>query len=429
MPIDTSIPMQVRPLKLKGSLDHYGKAISLKQLANQGKMQDMQMEKMKRDMDKEDRVLNAAKVSTVNGKFDPNVYADNLDEIDPVAAHEYRKNLSKEKQEQETYDLKTKKSIMENAQAEFDIISSVLNTVKDPITYQMGLEQLKARGIDTTDLPAQYSEQYIQQARNWAVDTKTQLDQGWKELQYEMDQEKFEETKRHNQATELNARNKKGITITTDKDGNTITTIGGSGTDGDITKPTRNKVQEKILNAGDTLSQITSIKTKFKPEYQEFSTKAGMAWNSLKDKVNSDSLMPQEKQKLDDFTQYRAEAGQLFALTLKDLSGVAVNPTEYKRAEVWLPNPGSGIFDGDSPTELKSKVERFEDFTRKALMKHAYIQNKGLTVNDVDVDQMPSLMQQRGDELTAELQSTMEGEALKNAVKTQLADEFGLLNY
>ena len=202
------------------------------------------------------------------------------------------------------------------------------------------------------------------------------------------------------------------------------------GRDTGLEKKTSGTVEDKILKAGDTLAQITSIKSRMKPEFQEIGTRLGMSWNSLKDKLNPDSLNPKDKEKLNQFTQYRADAGQLFALTLKDLSGVAVNPTEFKRAENWLPNPGTGIFDGDSPTQLEAKVDRFEDFTRKALMKYSYIKRHGLTVNDVDVEEMPILMNQRGDELANKFESQgVPPEDIPRLVKMRLADEFGLVNY
>lgn len=223
---------------------------------------------------------------------------------------------------------------------------------------------------------------------------------------------------------------KSGMAVDVSPDG-TVSFRQGPGVGvGGVNKTTMNKVEDKILNAGDTLSQLTSIKSRFKPEYQQFGTRLGNSWTALKDKMGSGDIPEQDRKQLEDFTSYRAEAVQLFALTLKDLSGVAVNPTEFKRAEAWLPNPGSGIFDGDSPLELKSKVDRFEEFTRKALMKYAYIQRHGLTVNDVDVEQMPSLMNKRGNEIAAELQKQgVSGDNLKYAVKQRLADEFGMVVY
>lgn len=218
----------------------------------------------------------------------------------------------------------------------------------------------------------------------------------------------------------------KGMEILFDDNGR-VKSITQGGKGGGLTPAVNTEVQKKIMSSGDTMAQLTSITSRFKPEYQQIGTR----WDTFKTKWMDKAgleVSPEDKKLLEDFTSYRGDAAQLFSLTLKDLSGVAVNPTEYKRAEAWLPSPGSGIFDGDSPTEMRSKLDRFTDFTRKALMKYAYIQKNGLTIDDVDVAQIPSLMNKRGNDLAEEYRKQgMGGDALKEAVKYRLADEFGLL--
>ena len=222
---------------------------------------------------------------------------------------------------------------------------------------------------------------------------------------------------------------KGGFRVYTDENGNQVVEMGAPSGVG-LQRRTVGTVEDNLLSAGDTLSQLTAIRAKFEPQFQAFGTRLGMMWSAGIEKLNPDALGPEEQRQLSDFTRYKAEAGQLFALTLKDLSGVAVNPQEFERAKAWLPTPGDGLLDGDSPTELRAKLDRFEEFTRSALMKYSYIRRHGLTVNDVDVEQMPTLMQQRGDALAAELgQQGLQGQALVQAVKQGLADEFGLTLY
>lgn len=220
-----------------------------------------------------------------------------------------------------------------------------------------------------------------------------------------------------------------GMDIDVDKDGNVSVRTGvgrGGKGGGKLGRRAQGEVETKILSVGETMAQITSIRNRYKPEYQELGTR----WDAFRSKWKSKlgfEVGPEDRQLLRDYSAYRADAGQLFALTLKDLSGVAVNPTEFKRAEAWLPNPGTGLFDGDAPDELTSKLDRFEEFTRRALMKYAFINKNGLTINDVDVDDMPSKMRSRGNEIAKNFQKDgLTGDALKQAVKYRLADEFGL---
>lgn len=226
---------------------------------------------------------------------------------------------------------------------------------------------------------------------------------------------------------------KSGTRVDVDKEGN-VTFQQGTNITGDLTKPTLNKVQQKILDKGDVLSQITAIKSGFNPEYQKVGARMGFAWDSMRDKFQDTpigavfgELNPNESASLQEYTNFRAAAAQNFSTILNDISGVAVNPTEFKRAEAWLPNPGAGVFDGDSPAELESKINRMETFTRNAMMKYSYINKHGLSIDDIDVKDMPSLMNERGEDLMLQYSKQgLKGDVLMNAVKQSLADEFGI---
>lgn len=218
----------------------------------------------------------------------------------------------------------------------------------------------------------------------------------------------------------------KGLSLTYDEQGRPIVEMGGRN---DLTTAARNNIDTKLIDNGDTLSQITAIRSRFRPEYQQIGTR----WDAMKGAIKSKAGLQvgkEERQFLQEFSAYRAESGQMFSNVLKSLSGAAVTPHEMKRAEAWLPNPGTGLWDGDDPITLESKLGRLEDFTRKALAKYNYVRRHGLGVDAVDVDQMPRLMRQRGDEIAAELrQQGVQDATLVQAVKLRLADEFGIGAY
>ncbi len=183
---------------------------------------------------------------------------------------------------------------------------------------------------------------------------------------------------------------KKGISVTT-KDGTRIN-IGGSGPQPvmvngkpeiipekmKVTGPVRNKLQKDIIQMQDNLYSLRQMNKLYKPSFQTVGTKLGMSWGSFKEKFFSKKLAPKEKKELDQFTQYRATSGQLFSLTLKALSGVAVNPTEFKRAEQWIPFSGSGVFDGDSPTQIEAKTKRFIRYNEAAVLRYKYALAQGI---------------------------------------------------
>lgn len=219
---------------------------------------------------------------------------------------------------------------------------------------------------------------------------------------------------------------KSGMSIRTNPDG-TMSFEQGPGVGG-LQKTTLNKVEEGLLDFGKTKMQLNEINTKFKPEYQTVGTRMGNDWTALKDKINPESLTPQEKAGYEDFSNYRAAAGQMFADVVKQMAGTAMTPAEAKRQEVYLPNPGTGYFDGDSPTQLKTKVERLTQNTNNAMARMQYIRRNGeLTIEDVPLEQMPKIIRERGDEIERTLQAQgLTGAPLKNAVRKKISEEFGL---
>lgn len=223
--------------------------------------------------------------------------------------------------------------------------------------------------------------------------------------------------------------NSRRFRITTGPDGQTTIEESTGGSDegaGALTRPTQNTVQGNILKGGETLASLRAIKARAKPEFQTIGTR----WNNFKTAVRDKAgfeVDEKDAASLQEFTEYRAEVSQLFSTILNQLSGQAVTPQEFKRSEAWLPNTGTGFFDGDSPIELASKVRRAEDFIMRALAKHQYINRNGLKLTDVDVDDMPKIMRERGDALAKEYEKKgLKGDDLNQAVRGTLMEEFGI---
>lgn len=190
----------------------------------------------------------------------------------------------------------------------------------------------------------------------------------------------------------------------------------------------QNEVQEQLLNTTAQLSQVNRISERFKPEYQQIGTRAGMSWAAVKDKGGM-TLDPNERRALGEFTQYRAEAANFYADRLKAMSGSAVTEHEMKRQSAYLPNPGTGVFDGDSPTELAAKNARMKEFFQNVTARLHYVSKNGTDIKNVSLEKMPEVIRERGNALEGEFKKRgLEGDQLKAAVRRQLAGEFGLVN-
>jgi hypothetical protein len=195
-----------------------------------------------------------------------------------------------------------------------------------------------------------------------------------------------------------------------------------------LTNSSQNKIEEQLIDMTAQQAQVNRIASQFRPEYQQIGTRAGLSWSTIRDKAGM-NLGPEERKQVADFAKYRAEAGQYFADRLKAMSGAAVTEPEMKRQEAYLPTPGTGIFDGDSPTEFAAKTKRMQEFMTNATARLHHVSKKGMNIKDVPLDDMPRIIRSRGDQLAAEFgKRGLQGDELKATVRRQLATEFGLVS-
>jgi hypothetical protein len=108
---------------------------------------------------------------------------------------------------------------------------------------------------------------------------------------------------------------------------------------------------------------------------------------------------------------------------------------EAERITRAMPNPGTGIFDGDSPTEFKSKMDDAIRVARMAEARFVYLKRNGMSLTDaagnsiVPLERMPSLMNERGRELEQTVKQrnpSANAQDIRKMVTRQLAQEFGL---
>lgn len=347
----------------------------------------------------------------------------------PDAMDLYRKQFPVQAREWDAGNLQLSSAKLKQAMDKAAYIGQLAAGVSDEQSYQSALEEAKRAGIPVHNAPRNYDPRWVQQTIQQALTVKDRLSMMAKEDHapmevYDPNSPTGTRLVSRKEAIGKPGKPPSGFSIEMGPDGKVTRIAQGRGSSG-MSPRTTGETQDRILKGGDTMGQLKSIQRLYRPEFQQIGNKWSNYMTAWKDKAGM-KLDEAERKKLKDFTQYRAEAAQLFSLTLKDLSGVAVNPTEFERAKSWLPSPGTGIFDGDSPTELEAKRQRFEDFTRRALIKYNYINKHGLSKNDIDVDDIPALVSKRGDELAAQLKARgVTGEELKRQVKTLLSDEFG----
>jgi hypothetical protein len=155
--------------------------------------------------------------------------------------------------------------------------------------------------------------------------------------------------------------------------------------------------------------------------------RAGQAWSSIKERAGK-NLSPQDVETLRDFSQFRQNSINNLSQTIKDLTGAAMGIQEADRIMAGMPNAGTGLFDGDSPTEFKAKLDNVTKQMRNVEARNAYILRKGLSFKDIPLDNVPKLINDRAAELAREYRVDLKNATPTqlSAIRRQLAVEFGI---
>ena len=193
---------------------------------------------------------------------------------------------------------------------------------------------------------------------------------------------------------------------------------------GQLDKTNKTKVQEQQLNTGDQIARLNNIQFSYRPEFLNIKFRAGQEWNSLKDKFGQ--LPDAEKATLSNYSTYKQNSIQNLNLTIKELTGAAMGIQEADRIITSLPNPGTGVFDGDSPTQFESKLNNGIQQAKYALARKQYALKNGLNWQDTPLDQMPAIINKRGEDIAKQYKLNPKDPKDRNTIRTQLAAEFGI---
>jgi hypothetical protein len=193
---------------------------------------------------------------------------------------------------------------------------------------------------------------------------------------------------------------------------------------GALSKTAASDVEKQVITTADAVTRLNNIQFSYKPQYQNIGFRTKQAWNTLRDKFGG--LPETEKRQLAEYSQYRQNALQNLNQTIKDITGAAMGVQEAERIIATLPNAGSDIFGGDSPTEFESKLNNGITQTKYALARRNYALKKGLNWESTPLDKMPSIINDRGAAIAKQYNLDPKKAADLQTINRQLAAEFGV---
>jgi len=189
-------------------------------------------------------------------------------------------------------------------------------------------------------------------------------------------------------------------------------------------KKTAGDLQAILLNAGDRRMRYNQINATLDPKFLTVPYRTEQAWTSLKEKFVE--LPEEQKAELQRFSSWKQNAVNNLSLTIKELTGAAMGVEEAKRIIAGLPNPGSGLTDGDSPTEFKAKLDQTMQQMKLVEARATYLLKNGLTLDKVSLDSMPQIINQRGKQIATQYKLDPSKPSDLDLIKKQLSAEFGI---
>lgn len=206
----------------------------------------------------------------------------------------------------------------------------------------------------------------------------------------------------------------------------------GKGTVG-LTTPTATEVQKELIGLQDQSARLDEIGKKFDPEYLKVGPRIGNALTATQERLGME-VSPEAQADLGNFTSFRSDAIANLNQILKEQSGAAVTTQEYERLQAALPQAGTGIMDGDSPTQFQAKLKATTQRLKMANARKAYLLSKGIpfdiqagNTGGVSLENMPEIIDGEGERIEQDLiQQGATPEQAEAQAAQQLKQMFGL---
>jgi len=165
-----------------------------------------------------------------------------------------------------------------------------------------------------------------------------------------------------------------------------------------------------------------SAMNQFRPEFLTRPFQAKMTLLSEAEKLNR-PLNETEKSDLTAYTAFQQNAMSNLNLYINQLTGAAIGAgSEENRLRSAIPDPQK-----DSPTQFTAKTNEVLRLGKLAEVRLSYVKKNGLKITDVSLDNIPSIMKAREAEIARDLKLDPNKPDDRDAIRTKLAQEFGLL--
>ncbi|MDH2239066.1 hypothetical protein N5K27_22415 [Pigmentiphaga sp. GD03639] len=198
--IDARIPLGVQPVQIENPLAQFAQAAQIQGIQQRNRLYDLQMQEAERE---------AASRNALNEAWRTNIGPDGsvnrtglVGALAQIGQGAQIPGLQKQFADMDASQRQAAKSQLELAGQKLALGAQLLGGVTDQASYDEARQVAQASGLDVSQFPPQYSPQIIQMAQQRALTAQQRLEQQWKALGFDLEQQRFAEAQRHNRTQE-----------------------------------------------------------------------------------------------------------------------------------------------------------------------------------------------------------------------------------
>lgn len=194
--------------------------------------------------------------------------------------------------------------------------------------------------------------------------------------------------------------------------------------------PAAGKLEEAAIEGSNRTARLDQVMASFNPRFLQIAPRLTAAMSAGKEKLGM-GVDPADKKDLEDFTKFRRDTTENLNITIKDLTGSAMGVQEAERIISTMPNAGTGIFDGDSPTQFVAKAQGAVAATKAAVARANWARRMNVDPlkTGIELSEVPALIDRRAAEIEKEVRAAnpnYDDQAVRQQTKTRVGREFGL---
>lgn len=357
MPLNPNIILQAGANRVqpRSALQSYGNV-----LAMQAAQQDMELKRNALEQSNAERNALAAAYNPETGELDPTKVRGALAGSGNLKGlMDYDKSqasLGKTKADREKAELATMKE-------RIGLVGQILGTVTDQASLDAARPHLAQVIPDADQIPNIYDPSVIERARSMALTRSQQIDQMWKEKNFDLNERKFGETQRHNLTTEgLAERGKYGTTIYT---GDVPETVPPD-------KTVVRDAQQGIQSGFEIAGRLRRIRDNYDPNFLTYQGRGKAAVAGVMDKAGisgkDDRAMLKQRRRFEqnvrrEFNAYR-----------KEITGAAAAVQEMEELKRSMMNVDQ------SPAEFEASFDEYVREIQRSMRIKARLLREGVRV-------------------------------------------------